>query len=94
MNLKDPAQFTIGVNYWPPKTGVYWWRMFEAADLERDFSLLAEYGFEAARIFLMWEDFQPEIHTVSVRALDRLVQVANTATISVSEFFPLSFAGT
>jgi len=93
LNLKDPERFTIGVNYWPPKTGVYWWQMFEAADLERDFSLLAEYGFEAARIFLMWEDFQPEIHTVSVRDLDRLVQVANTAHDQRLRILPTFFCG-
>ena len=93
LNLKDPERFTIGVNYWPPKTGVYLWRMFEAADLKRDFSLLAEYGFEAARIFLMWEDFQPEIHTVSVRVLDRLVQVANAAHDQHLQILPTFFCG-
>ncbi len=67
--------------------------MFETADLKRDFSLLSEYGFEAARIFLMWEDFQPEIHTVSVRALDRLVQVANTAHDHRLKILPTFFCG-
>ena len=61
--------------------------------MERDFSLLAEYGFEAVRIFLMWEDFQPEIHTVSVRALDRLVQVANTAHDQRLRILPTFFCG-
>jgi len=91
--LKDPERVTIGINYWPPKAGIYWWRMFEAANLKKDFSLIAEHGFHAIRIFLMWEDFQPEIHTVSVRALERLVEVANAAHDHRLKILPVFFCG-
>jgi hypothetical protein len=67
--------------------------MFDPADLKRDFPLMAEYGFDAVRVFLMWEDFQPEIHTVSVRALDHLVQVANGAHEHRLKILPVFFSG-
>ncbi len=89
----EKGRFFVGINYWPGNTGLYWWRIFETADLKRDFSLLAEYRFDVLRIFLMWEDFQPEMGTVSVRALDHLVQVADLAHDHGFKILPTFFCG-
>ncbi len=86
-------RFFIGINYWPGNTGLYWWRMFASAQVKRDFSLLTEYRFDVVRIFLMWEDFQPEMSTVSVRALHHLVQVADTAHDCGFRILPTFFCG-
>jgi endo-1,4-beta-mannosidase len=86
-------RFSIGINYWPGETAMYWWRMFSSAQVKRDFSVLAEYRFDVARINLLWEDFQPEIGMVSVRALDHLVQVANIAHDHRLQILPTFFCG-
>jgi endo-1,4-beta-mannosidase len=89
----DPERFSIGINYWPKEAAMYWWRRFNSAQVKRDFSTLAEYRFEAVRIFLLWEDFQPEPQTVSVRALDHLVQVADMAQDCRLRILPTFFCG-
>jgi hypothetical protein len=40
---------------------MYWWREFEPSIARGDFSLVAEHRGDPARIFLLWEDFQPEV---------------------------------
>jgi len=85
--------FLIGVNYWPRETAMHWWRRFDPSTVKRDFSLLAAYRFEPVRIFLLWEDFQPEVIHVSVKALNRLVQVADTAHDVGIRILPTFFTG-
>ena len=89
----DQERFSIGINYWPKEAAMYWWRMFSSANVKRDFSLLAEFRFDVVRIFLLWEDFQPEIGTVSVRALDHLVEVADIAHDHRLQILPTFFCG-
>jgi len=69
----------VGANYWPGEKGIYWWREFDLPSLHKDFSLAAEYGLVLIRIFLLWEDFQPEINRVSVPVLKDLVRLADLA---------------
>lgn len=77
--MRERNEFQIGVNYWPRETAMLWWRRFDPSVVKRDFSLLAEHRFDVVRIFLLWEDFQPESGRISVPALNHLVQVAETA---------------
>ncbi len=51
-------KFSLGVNYWPRKTGVRIWKDFNAADIDADFKALASVGVDTVRMFLLWEDFQ------------------------------------
>jgi len=67
--------YRIGLNYWPIDTGIYWWRSFDQGSVEEDFSRIREAGVETLRIFLLWEDFQPEPRKVSIQSIDRLVTV-------------------
>jgi endo-1,4-beta-mannosidase len=67
--------YRIGLNYWPIDTGIYWWRSFDQGSVEEDFSRIREAGVETLRIFLLWEDFQPEPQKVSIQSIDRLVTV-------------------
>jgi hypothetical protein len=83
----------LGANYWPAGKGVYWWREFELSTVKRDFSLAAEYGFDLIRIFLLWEDFQPEINRVSVKTLGGLVRVADLAQERRIKILPVFFCG-
>jgi hypothetical protein len=86
-------RMVVGANYWPAEKGISWWREFEVPPLHRDFSLAAEYGLEVIRIFLLWEDFQPEINRVSVPALKDLVRLADLAHDRRIKILPTFFCG-
>lgn len=85
--------FIWGINYWPRETAMYWWRNFDHKVVKRDFSLLAEYNFNLIRIFLLWEDFQPDKKSVSVKALNSLVSVADIAYDLKIKIMPTFFCG-
>jgi len=71
--------FTLGVNYWPRRKAMYWWSHFDAAEVDHDFALIQSLGLNVARIFLLWDDFQPEPTSVDKTALANLVKVADLA---------------
>jgi endo-1,4-beta-mannosidase len=73
----DP--FVLGVNYWPRRKAMAWWHDFDRAEVAEEFTLIADLGLRAVRIFLLWDDFQPEPGTVSVEAVRHLVEVADVA---------------
>jgi len=91
--LEGAKPFLIGINYWPGETAMYWWRKFDSTIVKRDFSLLAEYRFDPVRIFLLWEDFQPEEKRISVNALENLVWVADMAHDLRLHVLPVFFCG-
>jgi len=72
---------------------MHWWARFDPFTVKRDFSLLGEYRFEVVRIFLLWEDFQPEIGRVSVKALNQLVRVADMGHDAKISILPTFFTG-
>jgi endo-1,4-beta-mannosidase len=91
--MERQGKFILGANYWPAEKGVYWWREFEPSSGKRDFSLAAEYGLDLIRVFLLWEDFQPEINRISVKTLEDLVLVADLAQDRRIKILPVFFCG-
>ena len=73
------TDFTLGVNYWPRRKAMYWWSDFDAAEVHEEFAIIKEIGLNVVRIFLLWDDFQPDPTSVSQEALKHLVQVADIA---------------
>lgn len=71
--------FTLGVNYWPRRKAMYWWSQFDAGEVEDDFALIQSLGLNVVRIFLLWDDFQPEPTSVDKNTLAHLVKVADLA---------------
>ncbi len=71
--------FTLGVNYWPRRKAMYWWNNFDAGEVREEFSVIRELGLQVVRLFLLWDDFQPDPNSVSKEALDHLVTVADIA---------------
>lgn len=71
--------FILGVNYWPRRKAMYWWSDFDASEVRDDFALISELGLSMVRIFLLWEDFQPEPHRISHSSLDALTTVCDIA---------------
>ncbi len=71
--------FPVGVNYWPRRKAMYWWRDFDRDEVAAEFDVIASLGLSLVRIFLLWEDFQPTPTLVSQRALADLEIVADVA---------------
>lgn len=78
-DLTPGNEFILGVNYWPRRKAMYWWSNFDAGEVHEEFSVIRELGLKVVRIFLLWDDFQPEPDSVSKEALDHLVTVADIA---------------
>jgi len=91
--LSGEKPLVIGSNYWPREKAMYWWRNFELSPVKRDFSLMEEHRLDLARVFLLWEDFQPEMKRISVRALEDLVRVADIAHEHRIRVLPVFFCG-
>lgn len=85
--------FTLGVNYWPRKKAMYWWKSFDRAEVEGEFAEIKALGLQVARIFLLWEDFQPAPDRVSDRALADLGTVLDVAREAGIQVMPTFFTG-
>jgi len=57
--------FVLGVNFWPRKKAMYWWKDFDRAEVEQELGEIAALGLHIVRIFLFWEDFQPAADRVN-----------------------------
>ena len=73
------TDFTLGVNYWPRKKAMYWWSNFDAGEVREEFAVIKSIGMNVVRIFLLWDDFQPEPNMVAADKLANLVKVADIA---------------
>lgn len=71
--------FVLGVNYWPRRKAMTWWKHFEAGEVHADFAQIADLGMSVVRIFLLWEDFQPTPDSVDTPRLHALQTVADIA---------------
>jgi len=74
-----PAPFLLGVNYWPRRKAMDWWSNFDAAEVADEFALIRSLGLSVVRIFLLWDDFQPDPGSVSKPALQHLETVCDIA---------------
>ncbi|HUQ42135.1 MAG TPA: hypothetical protein VM052_06520 [Candidatus Limnocylindrales bacterium] len=87
------TRYDVGINYWPARTGMRWWRDFRADEFARDARKIAESGATSLRVFLLWEDFQPQPDRVSDEALGHLVTVAGIADANGLSLIPTLFTG-
>jgi endo-1,4-beta-mannosidase len=72
-------RFTLGVNYWPRRKAMYWWSDFDAGEVRAEFDLIRDLGLNVVRLFLLWDDFQPEPTSVAPEPLKHLRTVADIA---------------
>ena len=82
MSVTDLAvgqPFPVGVNYWPRRKAMYWWKDFDRDEVAEEFDVIAGLGMKLVRVFLLWEDFQPTPESVSPVALDLLETVCDVA---------------
>ncbi len=85
--------FRLGVNYWPARTAMGFWSHFDEAEVDDDFRRIAAAGLDSIRIFLTWEDFQPEPTRIDAKMLDALVSVMGLAARAGLSVMPTLFTG-
>ena len=56
-----------------------WWRDFDAAEVEDDLALISSLAMDLVRVFLLWDDWQPQPDQVSSRRLAELERVCDLA---------------
>ncbi len=80
MKVPGPGdRFPLGVNYWPRRKAMYWWSDFDRGEVADEFDIVAGLGMSVARIFLLWDDWQPEPDRVSSERLRDLGTVLDIA---------------
>src|SRR5690606_38416230 len=72
-------RFVIVDNYWPPRKAMYWWSDFDPAEVADEFDVISDLGLDVVRIFLLWDDWQPEPDRVSPQRLEDLQVVCDLA---------------
>jgi endo-1,4-beta-mannosidase len=87
----DP--FLLGVNYWPRRKAMYWWKDFDAGEVRDEFATLKDVGIRYVRFFLLWEDFQPEPERIDEARLRDLATVADLAADAGLKIEPTLFCG-
>ncbi|MHB2020744.1 MAG: glycoside hydrolase 5 family protein [Candidatus Xenobia bacterium] len=71
--------FQMGLQYWPARHGVAFWKEFDQIDLDADFKIIRSLNMKLVRVSLMWEDFQPAPDQVSKQAVENLHRVLDAA---------------
>ncbi len=83
-------EFLLGVNYWPRKKAMYWWKEFDEKEVKEEFSIIKELNLDVIRIFLLWEDFQPKpdiIDDKNMRNLSRVLDIASDLELLIIPTF-------
>ena len=55
----ESGKIAVGCNYWASHAGVYMWRNWNPAQVEKDLDLMAAHGMTVLRVFPLCPDFQP-----------------------------------
>lgn len=85
--------FRVGVNYWPRRKAMHWWKDFDRGEVAEEFDIIAGLGMSLLRIFLLWEDFQPQPTLVAPTALADLETVCDLAAARGLELDVTFFTG-
>lgn len=71
--------WTLGINYWPRRKAMYWWKWFDGGEVREEFAQIASWGLSLVRICLLWEDFQKDPERIDRTALSNLATVLDAA---------------
>ncbi len=89
----EVQHFSLGVNYWPRSSAMYWWRRFDLAEVGEDFDRISALGLETVRFFIDWEAFAPEIDAIDATMCARFMQVLDAAAAAGLRCMPTLFCG-
>ncbi len=89
----QPNRFLLGVNYWPRRKAIAFWREFDAGEVDDEFALCAGLGLNVIRFFLLWDDWQPEPDAVSVACMSAFEKACDVAQSHGLRLEPTFFTG-
>ena len=69
------------------------WQTFDAGEIAEDFARIAHLGLDGIRIFVRWDEFQPEPDRVDETMLGRLEVLLNAANDAKLSVIPALFCG-
>ena len=72
---------------------MFMWREFDRSAIDEDLASIRDLGISSVKIFLMWEDFQPEPKKIPATMLDRLVDLLDMAEDRNLEVMATLFTG-
>lgn len=85
--------FLLGINYWPRRSAMYMWQLFDADEMREDFARIKAIGLDVVRFFLMWEAFQPEPNRMDSTALRHFDRVLDLIADAGLHAMPTLFCG-
>ncbi|MBD5656227.1 MAG: hypothetical protein IAI50_13770, partial [Candidatus Eremiobacteraeota bacterium] len=91
--VRDPPRFSVGINYWPRRSALAMWQLFDAGEIAEDFGRIAALGLDTVRIFLRWDDFAPQRDAVDRTMLARFESVVELAAAAGLRVMPVLFCG-
>ena len=91
--LTPGSPFLLGVNYWPRRCAMAWWRAFDPGEFAEDCARIAELGMRVVRFFLMWEDLQPEPDHLDAAVLAHADRVLDACAAHGLLAMPTLFTG-
>lgn len=84
--MNSEATFSLGITYWPRRTGYAGWKAFDAGATRDELAHIADLGCDTVRLCLRWEDFQPgpaRINSRAMRALEHTLDAAQAQRLRV-----------
>jgi len=85
--------FPVGVNYMPRDSAVFMWKNFDPDKIRTEFKTLRAMGLNTVRVFIFWEDINPEPGVISRTNLDRIKALMGVAHEEGLMVIPTLFTG-
>jgi len=85
--------YSVGLNYWPRKTGPLMWSRWDESAVEKELQQIAGLGLNTLRYFLYWPDFMPAPDYIDQTMLQRLSTFDNLCAKYNLYTFPSFFVG-
>jgi endo-1,4-beta-mannosidase len=97
MSDSQAQPFSLGLTYWPRRTGFGWWQAYDRGETGDELAQVAALGCNTVRFCLRWEDFQPSPRRVNSAALNALEHALDAAQATglevVAALFPVANGG-
>jgi hypothetical protein len=97
MSETQVERMSLGLTYWPRRTGFGWWQAFDRAETREELAHVASLGCDTVRFCLRWEDFQPgarRLNSAALGSLEHALDAAQEAGLRVvAALFPVAIGG-
>jgi len=85
--------FPIGVNYMPRDSAIWMWKKYDPEQIRREFGVLKDAGINTVRVFIFWEDLNPEPGVIDEKNIEQIGEVLDIAHQQGLMAVPTHFTG-